>query len=66
MRNDNIRLKEELEYMVKEMKNMRRELEEKRNSDQMEVEEIKRLNTKNLELEDKLQELKRILRETHD
>ena len=48
------------------MKNMRRELEEKRHSDQMEMEEIKRLNNKNMELEDKLTEAKRKIREIND
>ena len=52
--------------MAKEMKNMRRELEEKRHSDQMEIEEIKRLNNKNMELEDKLTEAKRKIREIND
>ena len=48
------------------MKNMRRELDEKRHSDKMEMEEIKRLNNKNIELEDKLTEAKRKIREIND
>ena len=45
------------------MKNMKRELEEKRQADQMEMEEIKRLSNKNSELEEKLVEAKRKMRD---
>ena len=66
LKNENTRLKEELEYNGKDLKNMMRELEDKRHSDQMEVEEIKRLNNKNLELEERLAEFKKKIREMHD